>query len=100
MKIQDIRPGIMHSAKKAEREGLENFVGHEAAGTARAVAEPAREEIESELNEPRWSVVSFDKCEAGGLTYRQAAALMAELDRCGINGLCVVTDDAAKRYAG
>jgi hypothetical protein len=100
MKIQDIRPGIMHSAKKAEPKGLENFVGREAAGTARAAAEPEREEIGSELNEPCCSVVSFDKCEAGGLTYRQAAALVAELDRCGINGLCIVTDDAAKRYSG
>ena len=51
----------------------------------------------SDLGEPVWSVIGFDGIEAGGLTYTQAAALMAELDRHGIAGLCIVTDGAASR---
>ena len=63
------------------------------------VAAPERgQETACELDEPLWSVVSFDKREAGGLTYRQAAALMTELNAHGINGLCIITDHAAKRY--
>lgn len=53
------------------------------------------ETVKCELDEPSWSVVSFDKCEANGLTYAQAAVLMAELDFHGVAGLCIVTDEAA-----
>jgi len=49
------------------------------------------------LDEPRWSVISFDKCEAVSLTYKQAADFMSLLDARGIAGLCIVTDEAAKR---
>ncbi len=59
-----------------------------------AVIEP---EYESELDERRWSVVSFDKREAASLTYAQASAFMAELDLRKVAGLCIVTDDAAER---
>ena len=51
----------------------------------------------SELDTPLWSVVSFDKCEASGLTYHAAAALMAEKEAAGVYGLCIVTDEAASR---
>jgi hypothetical protein len=51
----------------------------------------------SELGEACWSVVSFDKCEAGGLTYSQAEAKMDELRARNVYGLCIVTDEAAKR---
>lgn len=50
-----------------------------------------------ELDEPRWSVVSFDHTEAGGLNYAQATALMKELDSRGFAGLCIVTNEAAPR---
>ena len=53
------------------------------------------ETITSELDMPRWSVVSFDVCEASGLTYSAAAKLMAEKEAAGVYGLCIVTDDAA-----
>lgn len=49
----------------------------------------------SELEEPRWSVVSFDGLAAAGLTYAQAVKMMAELDAEKIAGLCIVTDGAA-----
>lgn len=49
----------------------------------------------SELEEPRWSVVSFDGLAAAGLTYAQAVKVMAELDAEKITGLCIVTDEAS-----
>jgi hypothetical protein len=49
----------------------------------------------SELDMPRWSVVSFDKLEASGLTYDAAAKMMEEKDAAGVYGLCIVTDEAA-----
>ena len=51
----------------------------------------------SELDLPRWSVVSFDKCEESGLIYTAAAKLLAEKEAAGVYGLCIVTDEAAKR---
>lgn len=90
MKIQDMRSGIVHLTKRMEREGQQDYQA-----AAASVAEP---EVASELDEPQWSVVSFDKREAGGLTYRQAAELMAVLDKYGTHGLCIITDEATKRY--
>ena len=52
---------------------------------------------DSELFSGRWSLVSFDKCEASGLTYPEAAQRLAELDAHRIAGLCIVTDEAAAR---
>lgn len=53
--------------------------------------------MSSELDEPRWSVVSFSEIEAGGLTYSQAARLVEILAANRIQGLCIVTDAAATR---
>ena len=53
--------------------------------------------VTSELAMPQWSVVSFDKCEASGLTYAEAAKLMGEMEAAGVYGLCIVTDEAASR---
>jgi hypothetical protein len=52
---------------------------------------------ESELSEARWSVISFDRCEASGLTYQQAAEKREALEKQNIAGLCIVTDEAAAR---
>lgn len=54
-------------------------------------------EAASELDLPRWSVVSFDKCEGSGLTYYAAEKLLAEKDAAGVYGLCIVTDEAASQ---
>ena len=51
----------------------------------------------SELDLPLWSVVSFDVCEASGLTYDAAVKLMAEKEAAGVYGLCIVTDETAQR---
>jgi hypothetical protein len=56
-----------------------------------------RKEFPSELDQPIWSVVSFDKREAGGLIYSKAMEVLEKLGAKGIAGLCVITDEAAAR---
>jgi hypothetical protein len=56
-------------------------------------------EITSELETPRWAVLSFDKVEAGNLNYADALRLLTELDAKGTAGLCIVTDQTAARLA-
>ncbi len=57
----------------------------------------ADEKLASELECPTWSVISFERREAGGLTFANAARHMAELDAAGVSGLCLLTDEAAER---
>lgn len=97
MRIQEMRSGLEHLRKRIEPAPEENFTDF------RLSLEPDLSwpdpviESKSELDEPRWSLVSFDQIEAGGLTYRQASELMTLLDSHGIAGLCVITDEAAAR---
>jgi hypothetical protein len=53
----------------------------------------------SELDLSVWSVISFERCEGSGLTYREAAEKVKELEKNHIAGLCIVTDEAATRVA-
>jgi len=55
------------------------------------------ERSESELDLPIWSVISFEQSEASGLTYSEAVAKLKELEKEEIAGLCIVTDEAARR---
>lgn len=97
MRIQEMRSGLDHLRKRSETEAKDNFFDF------RLSLEPDLSwpdpviVSKSELDEPRWSLVSFDQIEAGGLTYRQAAELMSLLDSHGMSGLCVITDEAAAR---
>ena len=50
-----------------------------------------------ELREARWSVISFDKCEARNLTYEEAERKMAELQAQKVSGLCIVTNEVAAK---
>ncbi|MDT5062545.1 MAG: hypothetical protein QOH63_3004 [Acidobacteriota bacterium] len=50
-----------------------------------------------ELDEQRWGVLSERGCEATGLTYRDAAALMRQLLREKVSGISIITNDAARR---
>jgi hypothetical protein len=50
-----------------------------------------------ELSTGMWSVVSFEKLEASGLTYPAASEKLAELQSIKTPGLCIITDAAAKR---
>lgn len=59
--------------------------------------ETSDENLSSELNEPRWSVVTFDESAANHLTYAAAVQKMAEFEAAGLSGLCIVTDETAAR---
>ncbi len=52
----------------------------------------------SELREKRWSVVSERGCEASSVNYEEAARLVARLRAEKIYGLCIISDEAARRY--
>ncbi|HKP73452.1 MAG TPA: hypothetical protein VJT82_10975 [Pyrinomonadaceae bacterium] len=51
----------------------------------------------SELREPRWSVLSERGCEASGVNYDEAAQLVSRLRAERVHGLCVISDEAARR---
>lgn len=51
----------------------------------------------SEINERRWSVVSFEKLTAKNLTYAAAVEKLNQLHANKVSGLCIVTDEAAQR---
>ncbi|MDH3493806.1 MAG: DUF4260 domain-containing protein [Acidobacteriota bacterium] len=57
----------------------------------------AAETHESELLSPIWAVIGFDRCFGYGLSYEEAAALVARLAIEKHVGLCVVTDETAAR---
>jgi hypothetical protein len=56
-------------------------------------------ENRSELDAPIWSVLSFARQEASGLTYDEAVRKCGELDAASVAGLCIVTDEAASRIS-
>lgn len=49
----------------------------------------------SELKERRWAVLSERGREEAGLSYEEAAGLIARLRAERLRGLCVITDEAA-----
>jgi len=65
------------------------------------VAEQVRSEdnsvAESELEEPIWSVISFERVEGSGLEFGSAERIMSELESRGVPGLCIVTNEATSR---
>ena len=92
-----MRSGLEYLRKRPEREFVSIDLGMELFGEMTSETVETLPTVNSELEEPRWSVVSFDRIEAGGLTYRQAAELMILLDSHKLTGLCVVSDEAASR---
>ena len=64
---------------------------------AEAAQEQQVEATASELEQPRWAVISFERREATGLTYPQAVELLKELESRKVTGLAIVTDEAASR---
>ncbi len=80
----------------------ENQESDEAATAQKTEVAPAVEAVSddvfsSEMNEPRWSLVSFETLLAANLTYDEAAALMKDFTAKKTSGLCVITDEAAAR---
>ncbi|HYP49328.1 MAG TPA: hypothetical protein VEQ34_00195, partial [Pyrinomonadaceae bacterium] len=53
----------------------------------------------SELDQPRWSVVTFNECAASSLSYAEATRLVVQLQD-EVPGLCIVTDEAARKMYG
>ena len=51
----------------------------------------------SELDAPRWAVISFESCEAASLTFDAAESLLRELQQKGVAGLSIVTNETAAR---
>lgn len=83
-------------------ESKENQKSDEAATAQKTKVAPATEvasdeDFSSELNAPKWSVVSFETCLASSLTYDDAVKKMKHLKSKKISGLCIITDEAAKR---
>jgi len=68
--------------------------------TAAAEADSSSNNFISELREPRWSVVSFEQRIAKNLTYEEAVKKIADLEKQRVSGLCLITDEAAKRISG
>ncbi len=59
---------------------------------------PAVEETgKSELDARIWSLITFDRCAASGLTHWEAAEKLEKLKSEKVSGLCIVTDEAAAR---
>lgn len=56
-------------------------------------------ETTSEINAPRWSIVSFEKVEAKNLIYAEAVEKINQLKARKVSGLCIVTDEAAGRIS-
>lgn len=79
--------------KNQESDEAATAQNSEAVPTAEDVSD---EDVSSELNEPRWSVISFEKLEAKNLTYDEAAQKLTELVGDKISGLCIITDEAAR----
>ncbi|MEP6787510.1 MAG: hypothetical protein ABJB40_03705 [Acidobacteriota bacterium] len=96
MKIQEMRSGILHLTKRLEDERRDNIL--ELPRLDEAAAKPILQSApDSELSEARWSVISFERREAGSLTYSRAVTLLLQLDADRVAGLCIVTDEAADR---
>ncbi len=89
MKIQEMRSSILHLNKKMDVGQQKTIVQPDEAIDHQAKT------LECELDEPRWSIISFDRVEGSGLTYNQAVELLSVRDSLNIAGLCVVTDEAA-----
>ena len=51
----------------------------------------------SELREQRWSVLSERGCEASSVNYDEAAEFVRRLRESKIHGLCIISDEAARR---
>src|SRR5207249_11238462 len=59
----------------------------------------ALERMTSDLENEKWAVLSDRGCEATRLTHEEARRLVHKLASEGRHGLCVVTNNAARRMA-
>ncbi len=52
----------------------------------------------NELDQQQWAVISERGHETSSVTYEEAAQLVQELSRQKLHGLCIITDEAARRH--
>ena len=72
----------------------------ENSNTKAALEDPipgAEAQTQSDLVEPLWAVISFDRIEASGVNFNQAVGIVEQLESKGVSGLCIITNDAASR---
>jgi hypothetical protein len=55
--------------------------------------------MSSDLEQKKWSVISERGCEAGSMTHEEARRLVHRLGAEGRHGLCIISDEAARRLA-
>lgn len=53
--------------------------------------------MSSELEQKKWSVISERGCEASSVTHEEARRLVHRLGAEGRHGLCIISDEAARR---
>jgi hypothetical protein len=51
----------------------------------------------SDLEQEKWSVISERGCEASSVTHEEARRLVHRLGAEGRHGLCIISDEAARR---
>lgn len=61
------------------------------------VAPTENQLVLSELHQPIWSVVSFEKIMKNNLTYDKASKKLEKLQSEKVSGLCIITDEASDR---
>lgn len=93
MRIQEMKSGMTHLKKREAVDGQDTFF--DSRDVVLDDETESRPAVTCDLDEPQWSVISFDKIEAGGMSYHQAVKLLTALNITGIAGLCIVTDAAA-----
>lgn len=91
----EARQAIEMNNKKTEPKKKPEVSANSASSTEDII----KENFSGELNEPRWSVISFEKLIAGNLTYLQATDKLNELNAEKVSGLCIITDEAARRIS-
>jgi hypothetical protein len=53
--------------------------------------------MSSDLEQKKWAVISEHGCEANRLTHEEARRLVHRLGAEGRHGLCIITDETARR---
>lgn len=81
-----------------EIKEMQNDEENKSLETAQDVApEEEVENFSSELNLSCWSVVTYNSVAVSHLTYQEAVQWADDLKKQGVSGLCIITDEAAKR---
>ena len=83
--------GLAHQTSEMKKKRDKNPV------TSAERKKGSPENVQSELDEKLWSVITFDERAASGLTYGEAAEKLEKLKAENVSGLCIVTDEAAAR---